>query len=174
MPRFILFVVLTLMFFSPAQAAKQGQGYFGIQYALTEVDIDVSGLDDFEPTALVGKVGYFVNPNVAIEGRYGIGLQDDDQTYLGADVELDIDQIIGLYAVFQTSGSSAVDFYGILGYSDAEADIKIDGSSDSDSEDGFSYGVGLNFSGFNAEYMVYLNEDDVEVSAIAVGYVGYF
>ena len=176
MPRFILIVVLAVMLYSPAQAARQGQNYFGIQYALTEVDPKDSGLDEFEPTALGLKVGHFTTNNVAIEGRLGIGLQDDDQSVGPFDIEFEIDRLIGLYAVFQTSGSGTTDFYGIVGFSEVEGSISIDGFSGSESEDesGLSYGFGVNIGGFNAEYMVYLDEDDVEVTAIGLGYVGYF
>ena len=174
MPRLILIFSLAVLVYSPAQAAKTGDSYFGVQYALTEVDLNVSGLDEFEPTALGVRVGHFVNNNVAIEGRLGIGLQDDDQTVGPFDVEFDIDRIFGIYAVFQTSGSDSADFYGIVGFSDAEGELSVNGVSDSDSESGLSYGFGLNVGGFNAEYMIYLDEDDIEVSAFSLGYIGYF
>ena len=57
MQRFILILTLVMLLYSPAQAAERGQSFFGIQYALTEIDLDVSGLDEFEPTALVGRFG---------------------------------------------------------------------------------------------------------------------
>ena len=174
MRNLLALLVVASFFCSPANAARSGNSYFGLQYAMTEVDVDVSGLDAFEPTALVLKSGGQVNPNTSIEFRFGLGLEDDNQSVGRFDVDFEIDRILGIYGVFHTSGGGPTSFYGLLGYSWAEGEISVNGSGDSEDEDGISYGVGVNFSGFNAEYMVYLDEDDVEVTALSLGYTFYY
>ena len=162
---------------SPAYAAGQGTNYAGAQYVL--VTYDEEGFDDVEPTALVGRVGYFLNDNVAIEGRIGFGLQDDevelDLGFLGTvDVDFEVENLFGIYAAIHSSGSSDTSFYGIFGFSQGELEASALGIDVSEDESGFSYGFGLNINKFNIEYMSYLDEDDFEVTAISLGFVTEF
>jgi len=175
MKQSLLIAVLAMTCISEVYAANQGQQYFGVQYGLASVDIQVSGLDDFEPTGLLGKVGYFGSENVAIEGRFGIGLQDDSQNVGGVlDVDFDIEHLCGVYGVLYLDASNDTSFYGVIGFSQAKGKLSALGVSDSDSESGLSYGFGVNIKSLNLEYMNYLDEDDLEVTAIAIGYVSRF
>ncbi len=160
---------LIAMLFTPAlYAANVGSNYGGVQYALVNIDFD--GIGDVDPTAVVGKLGYFLNDNIAIEGRLGFGLQDDD--ILGVDV--DIDSLFGIYGVFHASSSSETTFYGVLGYTDAEAEFSGPGGSAEGDESSFSFGFGANIGRLNIEYMSYIDEDDTEATAISIGYVASF
>lgn len=165
----ILLVITLAFIYSPSSfAASEGDTYGGLQYALVNVDFD--GIGDVDPTALVGKLGHFFNDNIAIEGRLGFGLQDDD--ILGVDV--DIDRLFGIYGVFHASSSNETTFYGVLGYTDAEADFSGPGGSAEGDESSFSFGFGANIGGLNIEYMSYIDEDDTEATAISIGYVASF
>ena len=62
-----------------ATAGTQGQLYGGIQFA--KGSYEESGFDELNPTALVGRLGRYVNNNFSIEGRLGLGLQDDSFDY---------------------------------------------------------------------------------------------
>ena len=168
MKKILLVIALAFFYNSPSFAAGQGESYGGLQYAIVEVDFD--GIGDVEPTALVGKLGHFFNDNIAIEGRLGIGLQDDD--IFGVDVE--IDSLFGVYGVFHASSSSETTFYGVLGYTDAEAEFSGPGGSAEGDESSFSFGFGVNISGLNIEYMSYIDEDDTDATAISIGYVTRF
>ena len=163
MKKYILPLLISILF-APALSANEGTSYVGLQYAIVEVDFD--GIGDVEPTALIGKFGHFVNDNVAIEGRLGIGLQDDE--LFGVDV--DIENIFGLYAVFHSAGSTTR-FYGVLGYSDAEAEFSGPGGSADGDESSISFGFGANIGKLNLEYMSYIDEDDTDATAISIGYV---
>ena len=169
---------IALLIATPAFAAGgQGTNYVGLQYAL--VTYDEEGFDDVEPTALVGRLGHFVTDNVAVEGRIGFGLQDDevevDLGFLGTvDVEVEIEHIFGIYAAIHSSSTSDIAVYGILGYSQGEVEASALGVEASEDESGFSYGFGLNIKKFNIEYMSYLDEDDFEVTAISLGFVHQF
>lgn len=164
-----LMLLLPLAVFSFPALAAEGDTYAVVQYALVTYDED--GVDEVEPTALVFKYGQFVNENVAIEGRFGIGLQEDDVSVFGLDVDVEVESIIGVYGVFHSSSSSDNVFYGVVGYTRGELEVSIDGSSDSDSETDFSLGFGANFGAFNVEYMLYLDESDFDATAISLGYV---
>ena len=162
---------------SPAYGAGQGTSYIGVQYAVVTYDEEDFG--DFEPTALIGKIGHFLNDNVAIEGRIGFGLDEDEDEvdfgFLGSvDVEIEVENLFGIYAAIHSSSTSDTSFYGILGFSQGELEASALGIDVSEDESGFSYGVGLNIHKFNIEYMSNLDEDDFEVTAISLGFVTGF
>ena len=118
----------------------------------------------------LGRYGRFINDNVAVEGRFGFGLQDD--TVLGVDVE--IDTFFGVYGVFHISSNSDTSFYGVLGFTKGELTASVPGFSITEDDSGLSYGFGVDIKSFNIEYMLYLDEDFYEVSAISFGYNSYF
>jgi len=104
MKKILLVVTLAFFYSSISFAASEGDTYVGVQYGL--FTYDEVGFPDVEPTALVGRYGRFINDNVAVEGRFGFGLQDD--TVLGVDVE--IDTFFGVYGVFHISSNSDTSF----------------------------------------------------------------
>jgi len=97
-------------------------------------------------------------------------LQDD--TVLGVDVE--IDTFFGVYGVFHISSNSDTSFYGVLGFTKGELTASVPGFSITEDDSGLSYGFGVDIKSFNIEYMLYLDEDFYEVSAISFGYNSYF
>lgn len=132
---------------------------------------DASGFDsDLNPTAIIGRLGYFVVDNFAVEGRLGFGVGDDSD--FGVDFE--IDSIAGLYGVGHLPLGDVASVYAIAGFSRGEATVSDPWGSFSDDDTGFSYGVGLQakfaptLSG-HAEYMSYLNKSDYEITAIGLG-----
>ena len=162
---------------SPVYAAGQGTNYVGVQYAI--VTYDEEGFDDVEPTALVGRLGHFLNDNVAIEGRIGFGLEDDevevDLGFLGTvDVEVEVEHLFGIYAAIHSSSSSDISVYGIIGFTQGELEASALGVDVSEDDSGLSYGLGFNIHKFNIEYMSYLDEDEFEVTAISLGFVHQF
>ena len=100
----ILSLVITLMFFysSSSNAASEGDVYGGLQYALFNID---DGSDEVEPTALVARIGRFLNENVAIEGRIGFGLEDDTLDAGPFDIDVDVDSLLGIYGVFHANSN---------------------------------------------------------------------
>jgi outer membrane immunogenic protein len=172
MKKVILGVAITFLFSTTVFAAREGESYFGIQYAMVTYDED--GVDDVEPAALVGKFGKFMTDNVAIEGRIGFGIQDDSVDLGPFEVEVDVETIFGVYAVMQSSGSDSASFYGVLGLTRVELEASAFGVSVSDDDSGLSYGVGVNIGAFNLEYMSYIDDDDYDLTAVSLGYVAKF
>lgn len=153
-------------------AAQEGDTYGGVQYSL--VTYDEEGFDDVEPVALVGKFGRFINDSVAVEGRIGIGIQDDEVEVLGFDVDVDVETLFGVYGVFHSDTRKDAVFYGVIGITRGELELSFFGFEESGDESGLSYGFGANFGHFNIEYMSYLDEDDFEATAIGIGYISSF
>ena len=164
MKKILLVITFAFFYSSISLAASEGDTYGGLQYGLVTYSED--GFPDAEPTALVGRYGKFVKDNVAVEGRFGIGLQDD--TVLGIDVE--VDTFFGVYGVFHVSSNSDTSLYGVLGFTKGEVTASVPGFSFSQDDSGLSYGFGVDINSFNIEYMLYLDETDYDVSAISFGF----
>ena len=165
----ILSIIVLACFFSPSSyAAAEGDSYFGLQYALVTYDED--GFPDAQPTALVLRYGQFVNNSISVEGRLGIGLQDDTVNFLNTDVDIEVDSVFGVYGLFHAGSSDNVALYGVLGFTKGKLTASIPGDSISESDSGLSFGVGVDIQSFNIEYMLYLDEDFYSVSALSLGY----
>ncbi|NNE63357.1 MAG: porin family protein [Gammaproteobacteria bacterium] len=172
MRKILLVALLAFTYGSNSFAASEGDTYGGIQYS--QVTYEVDDIDDLEPTALVGRYGQFIGENVAVEGRIGFGLRDDSVDVLGADFDLEVDTLLGIYYLFHAPGNSDTSVYGVLGFTRGRISVSLLDESESGSDGSLSYGVGVNIQSFNIEYMLYLDEDDYEVSAISLGYIYRF
>ena len=61
----VLIVIFLVLPISSAFAASKGDNYGGLQYS--QVTYDEDDFDEAEPTALVGRIGQFINESAAIE-----------------------------------------------------------------------------------------------------------
>ncbi len=154
--------------------AERTYGCFG---QVDEDDIDL------EPTVGMFRIGSMGENGVGFEGRIGMGLSDDDisefDPFLGdISLELEVDTVLGIYLVEQTTiGAASV--YGIIGFTKVDFTVDVDlgilgSDSESDDESDLSYGIGANFeisdkAAINIEFMQYLDKDDFEASALSVG-----
>ena len=162
-------------------AANEGSSYVTVQYGYGDYDED--GITEtFNPTALVGRFGYFFHPNFSVEGRLGFGLQDDTQFgssigLSGIDARLDLDHIVGLYGTGHINLTDSISCYGVLGASSVKATASIPSIpalTASDDESSISYGVGADFGigknfGLNIEYMRYLEKSSYDFDMIGLG-----
>lgn len=168
---------LALMpFLANSAPLQQGTSYAGVNYALLNYSED--GFPDAEPTALVGKLGYYMVDQIAVEGRLGIGMTDDTIT---VDVDdgpvqatLDIDRMFGLYLVGNLPLSEQASLYALVGFTDFKGTGTVLGQSFSMTDSGFTYGFGANLYaspqfGINAEYTQYLDETGYSLSAVSIG-----
>jgi len=168
----LLILVISALPISLTYAASQGDNYVGLQYS--QVTYDEDDFDDAEPTALVGKIGQFINESAAIEGRLGYGISDDEIDVGPFDVEIEINYLVGVYGVFHTDTDAKATFYGLVGVTKGELEASAFGESFEEDDTGLSYGLGVNIGFFNLEYMSYLDEDDYSVTAISAGFVTEF
>lgn len=167
-----------------ATAGTQGQLYGGIQ--LAKGSYEEEGFEEVNPTALVGRLGKYVNNNFSIEGRLGFGLQDDgfDDEILGfpVSVEFELDTLIGVYGVGHIDLNESASVYGLIGLTKAKATATVvipalnETFSVSGDETDLSFGIGADIGindtvAINIEYMQYLSKSEFDFSALAVGMV---
>lgn len=158
-----------------AIADNTGNTYVGVSYGLGTYNED--GVEELNPTGLMGKYGKYMSDGFSLEGRFGIGLQDDSVNLLGVDVSLDFDTLFGVYGVGHVNVNKSSSVYGLIGFTRAEATVSAPGfGSETDDESGVSYGVGANIGvgdnvALNIEYIQYLNKSDFDFSTIGFGVV---
>ena len=144
-----------------AAPLEQGTPYAGLNYSLLSFDVGEGA--EIEPTALVGKAGFFLVDQIAVEGRLGLGATDD------AGVE--IDRMTGVYLSGHLPLGEQASLYALVGHSNVKVS---DGGAGSESQSGFSYGFGVDLYpseefGVNLEYTQYLDETEVDLSAVSLG-----
>lgn len=154
-----------------ANADSAGSAYVGALASHYTFDVDGAS-EDLNPTGLTVRGGYFFADNFAVETRLGTGLNDD--TISGTDVDIELDQLFGVYAVGHLPVNDAFSFYGLIGFSYAEATLSNRFASISDDDDGFSYGAGVevNFTpqvSGQLEYVSYLSKSDYDLNAASIG-----
>jgi len=154
--------------------------YVGIAYGYQEIEIDridnVSGgtLFDEKFGSIMIDAGYKFNDNIAIEGRYWFGLSSSQglswRSGVPSDVTIDA---WGLYVKPMYPVSPAFDIYALLGYAgvDATYDIPNGGTLTSDTVNGFSWGIGGEYTFSNnwsvfADYTSIIDGEDGNVDAI--------
>ena len=184
----LIFIVLAspLLFVTQSTiAGTEGETYVGVQYAVGNYSEDGIS-EDFNPTALVGRLGRYVTPDFSIEGRLGLGLQDDTQFIpefgSGFDATLELDSIIGVYATGHFDVTESFSLYGLLGVSRVKGETSVPsfpGLKSTETNSGLSYGVGADVGigknvALNIEYIQYLDKSDFDLGAIAVGAVYSF
>ena len=132
----------------------------GSAYGLKHIDDNFGGI--------MIDAGYKFNPYIALEGRYWFGLSSSNdlgwRTGLNSDVTIDA---WGLYVKPMYPVSPAFDVYALLGYAgvDATYDIPNGGSLTSDTTNGFSWGIGGEYSFSNnwslfADYVWIVDNED--------------
>jgi hypothetical protein len=135
-------------------AVASAEWYAGAAY--TQYD-----LDGPEVGAVTGRAGYRVNPNFAVEGEAGFGVDDDEG--------VELDSTVGAYAVgilpLGTSGFSA---HGRIGYQTIEIETPLGDADDN----GVSYGAGVSWRAagnldIRADYT--RMEGDTDTDAISLG-----
>lgn len=146
-----------------ASSIASAGGYFGASYLM--VDYEYSVLDA-EPGAVLLKIGADIHQMVAIEGRLGFGITEDDTSW--GDAELD--HILGVYAKISPMKGQQFQPYAMFGFAESEGSVGVFSTSGSD----MSYGFGCDFEispGLygNVEYANYYDKDDEEFSGFSFG-----
>ncbi len=172
-PKFARLTGLALLALSaPSLAAQAGDAYFGAGYSLINYAPD--GGDDAKPGIGLARLGYFVTPNIAIEGRFGLGLNDDDTQIGNTTATVEVDQVAGAYGVAHIPVSRGISLYGLAGFSTGEITVSARNASAEVSDTDFSYGVGTEVAftqrvnGF-AEWAQYFDESGYSVSGLTLG-----
>lgn len=152
---------IALLFCSTAQS----ENYYAA--SVTKLDVEMIDL-----TGISGTFGRVFGDNASGELRFGLGV-DDDSFYdaYGDYIETEIDHYFGAYLKFSAS-SEKISPYAIIGLTKVKATVydSYYDYSESDSEDDFSYGVGVDFAnGFFLEYIQYLDKSGLELNGLSLG-----
>ena len=153
-----LTLVLVLLFTTNSYALESGNSYIGLQ--LGEADVD-----DLDLEAYLIRFGVGVSDRIDLELRYGRGLNDQED----GGIEFEIESIGGFYGLYHVGI-----LYGIAGVSSGTVKASLLGQNTQVEEDSFSYGVGLEYQGFNVEWIQYIDTSDLDVDAVSIGYNYYF
>ncbi len=144
----------------------------GFQY--TPVSYHEDGFDRAKQTSWASKYGQLTNENVTIDERSVDDWLDRRSSTLGKGVGMGVTPLFDTYGVFRTSGSHDKSTYVALGYISDELTMDEAGTSDSRDDNGFSYGFGVNNTTSNFEYMMSVNQEDYEVSAVGMRFISEF
>lgn len=157
-------------------AGAQAQGLYGeLGYShLSFEETDTAFSAKVNPSMVRGIVGYELNPNLAVEGMVGIGLQSDDVRVGSARLEGELDNMIGAFVKPKIQLGQAVELYGRAGVASTKVSASAGNLRISDRDTSFAYGAGASFAltprtSINADYMRYYDRDGVEVDGITVG-----
>ena len=161
-----------------AQAQTYGElGYTSMTFKETK---DGNAIK-VSPSAIRGILGYELNPNLALEGMAAFGIGDATFKIGGESLsgfKLKVDNIFGVYLKPKMKLNDAIEIFGRVGYARLKGTLTFTGlGSESASDNGFSYGAGLNYAidsktSLNVDYMQYLNKDGVKFNGFTFG-AGY-
>ena len=137
-----------------SDSAYDNRVYAGVGYtyinAGAEYSIEREKLElDFDGNAMTLQVGYIFNRFIAIEGRFTTTVGDltFDASFNGLDSGLDFDGDMSNLAIYikPMYTTPQLSAYLLLGV--GQFDMDIDGVNDNFSENGFQWGIGIDFHG---------------------------
>lgn len=142
--------------------------YIGGSYVFADVEDNGSDLD-VDLDALMLRAGFQLNEYIAIEGRVGEGVQDDE--VFGVKVELE--EMYGAYVKAGLPTQTGFYPYALLGVTRGEISARGPGGRVSETDSDISYGVGVDywFSGQlsgSVEYTQFYDKDS-SVSGLSLG-----
>lgn len=135
---------------------------------------------NFNLWTLEGVAGVELFPYVTLEGRAGVGLNNDRLIPEGSA------QMVGIEATYFGSvyfrpvlENDKASLYGLLGYTSMEFEGTVDEVAGSYSHDGLSLGMGVSFVmndkvDFHAEWKQLLDAESVRVRGASVGFTYTF
>jgi len=172
MDRKLLVVAIALLYSSASLATDEDRASETFQYALATHYQD--GSDGAKPVVWVGQYEQLTNNNVTIEERSVDDSSARRKSIPGSGIGLGVAPLFSTYGVFRTSSHPNNSTYVALGFISDELTMDEVDASDSWDNSGFSYGFGVSNPSFNIEYMMSVDEENYEVSAIGLGFVSEF
>lgn len=136
-------------------------GFYTIESEEADGDADI--------THLIGRVGGYVNENLALEARLGTGVTDDTVN----DTDVSLRYLVGANLRAGAKVGNQLFPYLMLGFTRADVKSESNGASESNAETDTSYGAGLDLdlSGMTVtmEYANLVDKNDVTYSGFSIG-----
>lgn len=161
--------------FSAVTIAEDNSGpqkYLGV--GLGFYTYDEIGFGEADLTGSVFRVGAKFNEYIAAEGRLGFGIVGDSVSYLGQEIDVDLNYLFGAYLRAGIPASDKVFPYMVAGFTRGEVEASALGVSVEAAESDMSYGLGIDVDAsdkvtLNAEYINLLDKDGAEVGGFSLG-----
>ena len=172
MDKILFIVAIALLYSSSSMAADEDQAANRSQNNLITFYED--GYDEKTPISWEGNFGQLTNLNLTTEEK-SINIspdrnRSDMETHIGPGVA----PLFGTHGVLRTNGKPDGSSYVALGFNLDEWVRDESDTSYSWDENDLSFGFGVNNSSFKIEYMMYVNEENYDISAISLGYISAF
>ena len=172
MDRILFIAAIALLYSSSSLAADEDRAVNRFHSNLISYSED--GYNEKKPVSRVGKYKQLTNLNLTPETKsINVSLdrnRSDMETHIGPGVA----PLFGTYGVLRTSGRQDGSSYLALGFNLDELTRDEADTSYSSRDSDISFGFGANNSSSNIEYMMHLNEENYEISAISLGYISTF
>jgi len=154
--------------------------YVGLGYS--HMSYGESGFEDVNPSAISLKYGKELNKNFAFEVRGAIGVADDTLNVNDIKIDVDCDNMLGIYSVGKKYITKNFSLNGIIGLTRAEFTAKssnvLAGTTVENYEVDFSYGLGAGYrfenKSLELEYIRYIHRKYFELDAINLNFSFYF
>lgn len=172
MDRILLVIASAFLYSASSFAVDEDLASWGFQYSL--VTYHEGGFDGGQPTGWKAQYGQLTNQSVTIEERSLDDPLDRKVSFLGSSIGFGVGPFYGMRGVFRTSSSDDKSTYIAVGFMMDELAVDEAGWSDSRDDSVFSYGFGVNNSSYNIEYMMSLDEEDFDFSAISLAFSSEF
>ncbi len=172
MDRILFIAAIALLYSSSSLAADEDRALNIFHHNLSTYSED--GYDEKNPTSWIGKYGLLTNSNLTPEEKsINVSLdrnRSDMETHIGPGVA----PLFGTYGVLRTSGKQDGSSYVALGFNLDELTRDEADTSYSWDDSDISFGFGASDSSSNFEYMMHVDEENYEISAISLGYISKF
>lgn len=166
--------IITLLVFTFAAHGAQAQLYGDLSYtALTFKDTGGGNTVEASPNVMGVTIGYDLHKNLAAEGQYIVGLNDDAVRFNGAAtvVRLKLENSYGVFLKPKAALGENLEVFGRLGYVKSRFTDSVNGAL---TYDGLAYGLGANcFLSktlyLTAQYLSLYDNASTKVNGFALG-----
>lgn len=172
MDRIIAVAVSAFLYSSASFAVDVDRVSASFQYSLTGFYVD--SFDGSKAPAWKGEYGQLGNETGSTEEGSLDYSRDRKVTAKGTMIGLGVAPFYDSHGVFRTSSSDHKPTYFAVGFVIDELAEDEAGNLDRDDDGLFSYGFGIKNSSYNIEYMMSLDEENYELSAISLGFSSEF
>ena len=172
MDRIIAVAVSAFLYSSVSFAVDVDRVSGSFQYSQTGFYVD--GFDGSKATAWKGEYGQLGN-EIELSAESSLDYsQDRKVTAEGTTMGLGVAPFYDSHGVFRTSSSDHKPAYFAVGFVIDELAEDEAGNSERNDDSLFSYGFGIKNSSYSIEYMMSLDEENYELSAISLGFSSEF
>ena len=169
----ILFIVASALLYSSSSLAADEDRAANRFHNNLITDYE-EGYDEKKPIPSVGKYGQLTNLNLTTEAKSINVSLDRNRSNMETHIGPAIAPLFGTHGVLRTSGEQDGSSYVALGFNFDELTRDEADTSYSWDDSDLSFGFGVNNSSFKIEYMMHVDEESYDISAISLGYISVF